>query len=70
MDKIEKRKEGTVLKPVIKQIDELNKLANQLNTTPTRIKNYCVKKFIEACNQYIPEMENDIKKRYIDDILK
>lgn len=69
-NKLEKSNGETVTRPVIKKTDELNKIANKLKTSPTSIANYCVDAFIEVCNQYIPEMEKDLKKRYIDDVFK
>lgn len=62
--------EVIVTRPVIKNTDALNKIAVKLKTSPTSIANYCVDAFIEVCNQYLPEMEKDLKRRYVDDILK
>jgi len=71
LDKVIKEKsKESVLRPVIKYTDEINQIANKLHTTPTALTNFCLKAFIEVCNQYIPVMESDIKKRYIDQIFK
>lgn len=59
-------KNESPLRPVIKRADEINKIADKLNSTPTAVANYCVNIFIDVCNEALPKIESEFKQALLN----
>lgn len=53
-------------RPIIDQIDELNKLANEFKSSPTKLVNLFTEIGIEILKRSIQELEKDFEQKIID----
>jgi hypothetical protein len=51
-----------VLRPRVNRIDDLNKLADEIKSTPTAIVNFLVDVGLECFEKSIPKLKDEIKK--------
>ena len=62
-----------VLRPRVNRIDDLNKLADEIKSTPTAIVNFLVDVGLECFERSLPKLKEEIKKnvsKRISKILK
>lgn len=62
-----------VLRPRVNRIDDLNKLSNELKSTPTAIVNFFVDVGLEVLERTMPILKNEIEKevkKKVNDFLK
>jgi hypothetical protein len=55
--------EEVVLRPRVNRVDDLNKLADELKSTPTAIVNFLVDVGLECFERSIPRLKDEVKKR-------
>jgi hypothetical protein len=58
-----------VLRPRVNRVDDINKLANEIKSTPTAIVNFLVDVGLECFERSIPKLKDEIKKN-VDKKLK
>lgn len=51
-----------VLRPRVNRIDDLNKLADEIKSTPTAIVNFLVDVGLECFERTLPKLKEEIKK--------
>ena len=54
--------EERVLRPRVNRIDDLNKLADEIKSTPTAIVNFLIDVGLECFERSIPKLKDEIKK--------
>ena len=52
-----------VLRPRVNRIDDLNKLADEIKSTPTAIVNFLVDVGLECFERSIPKLKDEIRKK-------
>jgi hypothetical protein len=55
--------DDTVLRPRINRVEDLNKLADELKSTPTAIVNFLVDVGLECFERSIPRLKDEVKKQ-------
>jgi hypothetical protein len=59
-----------VLRPVIKRVDELNRLADEISSSPTAIVNFLVDVGLEVLTRGKDEMKKELKNQLTKKLLK
>ena len=54
--------EDRVLRPRVNRIDDINRLADEIKSTPTAIVNFLVDVGLECFERAIPKLKDEIKK--------
>lgn len=62
--------EDRVLRPRVNRIDDLNKLADEIKSTPTAIVNFLVDVGLECFERSLPKLKEEIKKNVSKKISK
>lgn len=55
--------DDVVLRPRVNRVDDLNKLADELKSTPTAIVNFLVDVGLECFERSIPKLKDEVKKQ-------